>query len=123
MDSFLLVDNVAFECARPAVAPLEVRFAHPVRLPPDTHSQVHGRPCLQSRHPRPGFPEWGLLHVYVLTYSVKSCYCFNFSTMDVLLLFVFILQIHCREIIPTIAINIHRFNKKYLRGLHPFLRL
>ncbi len=51
MDSFLLVDNVAFECARPAVAPLEVRFAHPVRLPPDTHSQGHGRPCLQSRHP------------------------------------------------------------------------
>ena len=39
MDSFSLVDNVAFECARPAVAPLEVRFAHPVRLPPDTHSQ------------------------------------------------------------------------------------
>ena len=67
MDSFLLVDNVAFECARPAVAPLEVRFAHPVRLPPDTHSQVHGRPCLQSRHRRPGFAEWGLLHVYVLT--------------------------------------------------------
>ena len=39
MDSFSLVDNVAFECARPAVAPLEVRFAHPVSLPPDTHSQ------------------------------------------------------------------------------------
>ena len=39
MDSFSLVDNVAFECARPAVAPLEVRFAHPVRLPPATHSQ------------------------------------------------------------------------------------
>ena len=55
MDSFLLVDNVAFECARPAVAPLEVRFAHPVRLPPATHSQGHGRPCLQSRHPRRGF--------------------------------------------------------------------
>ena len=67
MDSFLLVDNVAFECARPAVAPLEVRFAHPVRLPPATHSQGHGRPCLQSRHPRPGFAECGLLHVYVLT--------------------------------------------------------
>ena len=67
MDSFLLVDNVAFECARPAVAPLEVRFAHPVRLPPDTHSQGHVRPCLQSRHPRLGFVEWELLHVYVLT--------------------------------------------------------
>ena len=55
MDSFLLVDNVAFECARPAVAPLEVRFAHPVRLPPDTHSQGHGRPCLQRLHLRQGF--------------------------------------------------------------------
>ena len=55
MDSFLLVDNVAFECARPAVAPLEVRFAHPVRLPPDTHSQGHGRPCLQRLHLRRGF--------------------------------------------------------------------
>ena len=67
MDSFSLVDNVAFECARPAVAPLEVRFAHPVRLPPATHSQGPGRPCLQSRHPRPGFTECGLLHIYVLT--------------------------------------------------------
>ena len=57
MDSFLLVDNVAFECARPAVAPLEVRFAHPVRLPPATHSQGHGRPCLQRPHPRRGFDE------------------------------------------------------------------
>ena len=66
MDSFLLVDNVAFECARPAVAPLEVRFAHPVRLPPDSHSQGHGRPCLQSRHPRPGFAAWGLLHIYCI---------------------------------------------------------
>ena len=55
MDSFLLVDNVAFECARTAVAPLEVRFAHPVRLPPDTHSQGHGRPCLQRLHLRRGF--------------------------------------------------------------------
>ena len=33
---------------RPAgVEPLEVRFAHPVRLAPDTHSQGHGRPCLR----------------------------------------------------------------------------
>ncbi len=31
--------DVAFGHARPAVAPLEVRFAHPVRLPPATHSQ------------------------------------------------------------------------------------
>ena len=33
------------------VEPLEVRFAHPVRLSPDTHSQGHGRPCLQRLHP------------------------------------------------------------------------
>ena len=38
------------------VEPLEVRFAHPVRLAPDTHSQGHGRPCLQSLHPRRAFP-------------------------------------------------------------------
>ena len=37
------------------VKPLEVRFAHPVRLPPDTHSQGHGRPCLQRLHLRRGF--------------------------------------------------------------------
>ena len=61
MESFLLVGNVAFECARPAVAPLEVRFAHPVRLPPDTHSQGHGRPCLRRPHHRPGFHETGIL--------------------------------------------------------------
>ena len=30
------------------VEPLEVRFAHPVRLSPDTHSQGHGRPCLHD---------------------------------------------------------------------------
>ena len=42
---------------RPAgVEPLEVRFAHPVRLSPDTHSQGHGRPCLQRHHPRRAFP-------------------------------------------------------------------
>ena len=41
---------------RPAgVEPLEVRFAHPVRLSPDTHSQGHGRPCLQRLHTPPGF--------------------------------------------------------------------
>ena len=38
------------------VEPLEVRFAHPVRLAPDTHSQGHGRPCLQRLHPRQAFP-------------------------------------------------------------------
>ena len=36
------------------VVPLEVRCAHPVRLAPDTHSQGHGRPCLQRHHPRLG---------------------------------------------------------------------
>ena len=46
------------------VGPLEVRFAHPVRLSPDTHSQGHGRPCLQRLHPRQGFPvTWSLLMV------------------------------------------------------------
>ena len=51
---------------RPAgVAPLEVRFAHPVRLAPATHSQGHGRPCLQSRHPRRGFSTtWSFHDVY-----------------------------------------------------------
>ena len=38
------------------VEPLEVRFAHPVRLSPDTHSQGHGRPCLQRLRPRRAFP-------------------------------------------------------------------
>ena len=37
------------------VEPLEVRFAHPVRLSPATHSQGHGRPCLQRLHLRRGF--------------------------------------------------------------------
>ena len=36
-------------------------FAHPVRLPPDTHSQGHGRPCLRRPHHRPGFHETGIL--------------------------------------------------------------
>ena len=40
---------------RRGVVPLEVRCAHPVRLPPATHSQGHGRPCLQRPHPRRGF--------------------------------------------------------------------
>ena len=44
----------AFLRAPPGVKPLEVRFAHPVRLSPATHSQGHGRPCLQRPHPRPG---------------------------------------------------------------------
>ncbi len=42
---------LAFLHAPAGVAPLEVRCAHPVRLPPATHSQGHGRPCLQSRPP------------------------------------------------------------------------
>ena len=45
----------AFLRAPPGVKPLEVRFAHPVRLSPATHSQGHGRPCLQRLHPRQGF--------------------------------------------------------------------
>ena len=46
-------------CARSVVGPPEVRFAHPVRLSPDTHSQGHGRPCLRRPHHRPGFYEMG----------------------------------------------------------------
>ena len=38
------------------VEPLEVRFAHPVRLSPDSHSQGHGRPCLQRLHSRRARP-------------------------------------------------------------------
>ena len=45
-----------FGCAPAGVGPLEVHFAHPVRLAPDTHSQGHGRPCLQRLHPRRAFP-------------------------------------------------------------------
>ena len=53
-----------FGCAPAGVGPLEVRFAHPVRLSPDTHSQGHGRPCLQRSHPRRGFSAtWSLLMV------------------------------------------------------------
>gem|GEM_PF-5550144 len=53
-----------FGCAPAGVGPLEVRFAHPVRLSPDTHSQGHGRPCLQRSHPRQGFSAtWSLLMV------------------------------------------------------------
>ena len=37
-----------FGRAPAGVGPLEVRFAHPVRLSPDTHSQGHGRPCLHD---------------------------------------------------------------------------
>ena len=49
-------------CAPVGVGPLEVRFAHPVRLSPATHSQGHGRPCLQRLHPRRGFSAtWSLL--------------------------------------------------------------
>ena len=42
--------------------PLEVRFAHPVRLSPDTHSQGHGRPCPQRHHPRRGFSATWTFH-------------------------------------------------------------
>ena len=45
--------------ARAGGGALEVRFAHPVSLAPDTHSQGHGRPCLQSRHPRRDFSAIG----------------------------------------------------------------
>ena len=45
----------AFLRAPAGVKPLEVRFAHPVRLSHATHSQGHGRPCLQRLHPRQGF--------------------------------------------------------------------
>ena len=56
-----------FGCAPARVGPLEVRFAHPVRLSPDTHSQGHGRPCLQRSHPRRGFSAtWSLLMVISL---------------------------------------------------------
>ena len=44
-----------FGRAPAGVGPLEVRFAHPVRLSPATHSQGHGRPCLQRSHHRRGF--------------------------------------------------------------------
>ena len=71
---------VALGRAPARVEPLEVRFAHPVRLSPATHSQGHGRPCLQSRYPRPGFTEWGLLHVYVLTAG-----CGHASFLEVLI--------------------------------------
>ena len=37
MDKYVLL-----ACAPAGVGPLEVRFAHPVRLPPDTHSQGEG---------------------------------------------------------------------------------
>ena len=51
-----------FGRAPAGVGPLEVRFAHPVRLSPATHSQGHGRPCLQRSHPRRGFSAtWSLL--------------------------------------------------------------
>ena len=52
------------DAPRRGVKPLEVRFAHPVRLSPDTHSQGHGRPCLQRSHPRLGFSAtWSLLMI------------------------------------------------------------
>ena len=44
-----------FTHAPAEVEPLEVRCAHPVRLSPATHSQGHGRPCLQRLHLRRDF--------------------------------------------------------------------
>ena len=46
---------LVFSYAPAEMEPLEVRFAHPVRLSPATHSQGHGRPCLQRLHLRRGF--------------------------------------------------------------------
>ena len=45
----------ALSYAPAEVDPLEVRFAHPLRLPPDTPSQGHGRPSHQRLHLRRGF--------------------------------------------------------------------
>ena len=64
---------VALGRAPAGVGPLEVRFAHPVRLSPATHSQGHGRPCLQRSHPRRGFSvTWSLLMVISMICSF-SC--------------------------------------------------
>ena len=58
---------------RPAgVEPLEVRFAHPVRLAPDTHSQGHGRPCLQRLHPRRAFPATWFIFCDSFKMSISS---------------------------------------------------
>ena len=60
---------------RPAggVGPLEVRFAHPVRLAPATHSQGHGRPCLQRLHPPPpGFSEDLIFVVSLYIFAVLN---------------------------------------------------
>ena len=58
---------------RPAgVEPLEVRFAHPVRLSPDTHSQGHGRPCLQRLHPRRAFPATWFIFCDSFKMSISS---------------------------------------------------
>ena len=53
------------------VEPLEVRFAHPVRLSPATHSQGHGRPCLQRLHLRRGF---SLHRVFPGVFSVTCAF-------------------------------------------------
>ena len=58
---------LVFSRAPAEVEPLEVRFAHPVRLSPATHSQGHGRPCLQRLHLRLGF---SLLRVFPGGFSV-----------------------------------------------------
>ena len=69
---------LAFLHAPAGVAPLEVRFAHPVRLPPATHhSQGHGRPCLQRPHPRRGFSATWLFPVvhFRLSFPVSFLGC------------------------------------------------
>jgi|GEM_PF-7064492 len=59
----LVVPDFSMSKQAPAgVMPLEVRFAHPVRLSPDTHSQGHGRPCPQRHHPRRGFSATWTFH-------------------------------------------------------------
>ena len=64
---------VALGRAQAGVGPLEVRFAHPVRLSPATHSQGHGRPCLQRSHPRRGFSAtWSLLMVISMHVAFRA---------------------------------------------------
>ena len=53
--------------------PLEVRCAHPVRLSPATHSQGHGRPCLQRPHPRRGFSATGSLLMVISMQCNSPC--------------------------------------------------
>ena len=52
------------------VKPLEVRCAHPVRLSPATHSQGHGRPCLQRSHPSRDFYATWYCHLTVPYWAI-----------------------------------------------------